>query len=82
MYVSFTRDLSRPSEWTAPEKILDVSAFQGCRYYPQVIGTDARARQTDKIAGQTARFFITGKSRWEMVFLRPGEAAPASMPAE
>jgi len=73
IYVSFNDDLSRPSGWTKPEKILD-----GGRWYPQVTGTDAARRETDKLVGRTGRFSMRGadeigESRWEMLFLRPGE---------
>jgi hypothetical protein len=68
-YVSFNRRVDDPSGWTPPVKILD-----GVHYYPQVIGLDRTGRETDKLAGRVARLFVTGKSRWEIIFLRPGEA--------
>ena len=74
MYVSFNRDLARPPDWSEPEKILDVADFRGSRYYPQVIGLDVARHETDRLAGRVARFFITGKSSWEIVFLNPGES--------
>ena len=37
-------------------------------WYPQVLGLDAKRRETDKSAGRTARLFIHGESRWEIVF--------------
>lgn len=67
IYVSFSKDLSRPRSWSPPTKIHD-----GGRWYPQVIG-DVEMKGTDKLAGQTARFFMGGISEHEIVFLRPGE---------
>ncbi|MBI4603678.1 MAG: hypothetical protein HY721_17125 [Planctomycetes bacterium] len=73
VYVTFNDDLADPAGWTKPVKIHD-----GGRWYPQVIGLDASRRETDKLAGRTARFFMRGEnnkgeSRWEILFLRPGE---------
>ncbi len=40
-------------------------------WYPQVIGTEKG--ETDKLCGRTCRFFMTGMSRLEITFLKPGE---------
>jgi hypothetical protein len=40
-------------------------------WYPQVIGTEKG--ETDKLCGGTCRFFMTGMSRLEITFLKPGE---------
>jgi hypothetical protein len=74
IYVTFSDDLSDPARWTKPQKILE-----GGRWYPQVIGTNAARRETDKLAGRVARFSMRGEnnlgeSKWEIVFLRPGES--------
>ena len=73
IYVSFADDLSRPEGWTRPEKI-----HSGGGWYPLAVGIEAGRRETDKLAGKVARFFLRGadnigESRWEIVFLRPGE---------
>jgi hypothetical protein len=73
IYVTFNNDLANPGTWTKPTKILD-----GGRWYPQVLGIDAAGRETDKLAGRAARFSMRGaddigESRWEILFLRPGE---------
>lgn len=68
IYVSFNRDLSDPNGWSQPEKILDEG-----RWYPQVIGLDQTRKETDKRVGKTARFFMSGDSLREIVFLKPGE---------
>ena len=41
-------------------------------YYPQVVGIDEGG--TDTLAGGTARLFIKGISKWEIVFLTADEA--------
>jgi len=68
VYATFNDDLGDPSGWTPPKKIHDKGTW-----YPQVIGTDAASQETDKLAGRVARFFMGGESRWEIVFLKPGE---------
>lgn len=77
IYISFNKEISDPSAWTKPVKILDASQLEKSKWYPQVIGTNAAKRETDKIAGQTARLFVAGLSKWEIVFLEPGEKTPA-----
>jgi hypothetical protein len=37
-------------------------------YYPQVLGHNDAALETDKVAGQVARFYLGGRSYWEIVF--------------
>jgi hypothetical protein len=64
MYVSFAPALDDPRFWSTPEKILD-----GGRWYPQVIGLDVGSG-TDKIAGATARFFMSGRSDYTITFTR------------
>lgn len=73
IYVSFNPELGDAIGWTKPEKILDAKDLEKSKWYPQVMGTDSAKRQTDKSAGKTARLFVAGVSRWEIVFLRPGE---------
>jgi hypothetical protein len=64
IYVSYSPTLADPSQWTAPVKILD-----GGGWYPQVIGMEA-GTGTDRIAGQRARFFLTGRSERYIEFER------------
>jgi len=76
IYVTFCRDLADPRGWTTPVKVYDGRGFVPKHidwWYPQVIGIDATKKETDKLAGRVARFFIRGRSGWEIVFLRPGE---------
>jgi hypothetical protein len=64
IYVSYSPRLDDPGLWTAPEKILN-----GGSWYPQVVGLDAPGG-SDKVAGQTARFFMSGTSTALIQFLR------------
>lgn len=70
VYISFSTDLSRPELWTEPRKILDKSEFSGWYFfYPQVMGLEAGG--TDRRAGQTARLYVGGVSKWEIDFIAP-----------
>jgi hypothetical protein len=42
-------------------------------WYPQIVGT--KKGETDTICGRTGRLFMTGMSRLEVTFLKPGEKA-------
>ena len=68
VYVAFVADLSRPDTFTEPRKLHD-----GGSWYCQVIG-DAAMRGTDSLAGESARFFMKGKSHHRVVFERPSPA--------
>lgn len=63
IYVTFNNDLSKPSQWTFPQKILETKGW-----YPQVLGYGAG--RSDKLAGETARLFVGGRSEWEIVFMK------------
>jgi hypothetical protein len=71
VYVTFNADLSKPSAWSEPVKIL--GDLGPDRWYPQIVGVDKSRQDTDKLAGRVARLFVRGRSAWEIVFLRPGE---------
>lgn len=64
IYVSFAPRLDDPSLWTPPQKILN-----GGRWYPQVVGSSL-GTGTDKVAGATSRFFMSGRSEWMINFSR------------
>jgi hypothetical protein len=66
IYVTFNSDLSNPFGWTEPQKI-----HSSGDWYPQIIGIGKG--ETDKRAGRKARFFLKGRSAWEILFLAPGE---------
>ena len=70
IHASFNADLSDPRGWSRPEEILWHIGF-GPGFYPQVMGMGAG--ETDTVAGQKARLFIQGRSRWEVVFGRTDE---------
>jgi hypothetical protein len=75
VYVTFNRDLADPAGWTTPKNIL--RGLRADEWYPQVIGLSKENRETDKLAGRVARLFVRGESRWEILFLKPGESPPA-----
>ncbi len=76
VYVSFCADLSRPETWTTPRKILDKSEFPGWYFfYPQVMGLESGG--TDRRAGQVARLYVGGVSKWEIEFVAPAIAPTA-----
>ncbi|MDO8541979.1 MAG: hypothetical protein Q7S40_16195 [Opitutaceae bacterium] len=77
VYISFNADLSRPDWWTQPRKILDRSDFvdRGA-YYAQVMGLEPGG--TDRLAGQTARLYLHGTSKWEIDFIAP-QIAPTAV---
>lgn len=70
IYVSFNSDLGDPAGWSKPERIM----AKPPDYYPQVMGLEAGG--TDTSAGQAARFYIHGRSAWEIVFFWPAPEAP------
>lgn len=77
IYISFNPDLSRPEQWTTPRKILDLSDLdEPGDYYPQVMGLEPG--DTDRSAGQTARLYVHGISRWEIDFIPPSSGPTAA----
>jgi hypothetical protein len=64
IYVSFATALDDPTLWSPPQKLLN-----GGKWYPQVVGS-ALGTGTDKIAGASARFFMSGRSDWMINFFR------------
>jgi hypothetical protein len=56
IYISYSPRLDDPSLWSEPVKI-----FNGGSWYPQVMGLEIPGG-SDKVAGQTARFFMSGVS--------------------
>jgi hypothetical protein len=86
IYISFNRNVGDPMGWTPPRMILNREQIQkitaGTKvsptklengWYPEVIGTGKG--ETDKVVGQTARFFLAGVSKKTITFLKPGETA-------
>jgi hypothetical protein len=70
IYISFNADLSEPVGWTTPSQIIDTVPWRP-GFYPQVIGTGPE--ETDSTVGQVGRFYLQGRSQWEIVFQRPEE---------
>ena len=63
IYVSYSPRLDDPSLWTPPVKVLN-----GGKWYPQVVGLGPGG--SDKQAGASARFFMSGRSDWVINFAR------------
>ena len=63
VYVSYNNSLANPMGWSVPVKLME-----GGNWYPQVIGYPPDG--TDKLAGQTARFYIGGISDWTITFTK------------
>jgi len=73
IYLSFNAALADPAGWAQPVKILDAAELEKSKWYPQVMGMDKANHHTDKLAGRTARLFVAGVSKWEVVFRKPGQ---------
>ena len=71
IYIGYASTLDNPAAWTAPERLLE-----GGSWYPQVMGLES-ASGTDKLAGQSARFYMSGDSNWLIQF---GDAPPPPPP--
>jgi hypothetical protein len=69
IYLSAAELLDDPRGWTPPQRILS-----GGKWYPQVIGLEPGAG-TDRLAGERARFFMSGVSDHVIEFQRPGDVA-------
>jgi hypothetical protein len=69
IYIGYVSDLSAPSTWGKPTKLLDGEKI-GFRagFYPQVLGLEAG--ETDSVSGWYARLYIQGISKWEILFSR------------
>ncbi|HEY7475495.1 MAG TPA: sialidase family protein [Vicinamibacterales bacterium] len=64
IYVSYAARLDDPLAWSAPKRLLS-----GGKWYPQVLGLEA-GFGTDKVAGDSARFFMSGVSDYLIKFVR------------
>jgi hypothetical protein len=64
IYISYNASIDNPRGWSEPVKL-----FNGGRWYPQVLGHDF-ANGTDKQAGETARFYMSGHSDHVIRFAR------------
>jgi hypothetical protein len=62
-YISYNADLSKPMEWSRPERII-----KGGSWYPQVVGLEADGG--DASAGRVARLFSGGRSDYLLYFDR------------
>jgi len=75
IYISFNYASLDPGRWSAPVKLMDrkeIGFLPG--YYPQVIGI--QYGESDTLASQRARLYVSGISDWEITFYRTG-ASPS-----
>ncbi len=70
LYISFSPGIENPAIWSKPVKI-----FDGGSWYPQVVGME-QGLGTDKLAGQKAYLFMSGKYLGDLTFFREGEILP------
>ncbi len=76
IYVSYNENPENPHGWSTPGPLpIFRNAGQNIGWYPQVIGLGGD--ETDKVASQMARLFISGHSYWEIVFHRTDNEEPA-----
>ncbi len=68
VFVSFNRDPADPAGWSPPQRIVMHGSW-----YPQAIGL--QDGDGDTLAGEEARFFMSGYSAWTIRF-RAGAPAP------
>ncbi|HEX9001142.1 MAG TPA: hypothetical protein VGB07_14655, partial [Blastocatellia bacterium] len=73
IYISFNNNLENLAGWSLPQRL---PIYQQLGWYPQVIGMGGD--ETDKLASQTARLFISGRSFWEIVFHRTDNEEPGN----
>ena len=57
IYICLTPDISDPSSWTPPQKILETTGW-----YPQVLPLDPPRRETERECGSEARLSVHGTS--------------------
>jgi hypothetical protein len=69
IYISLNPDLGNPAGWSEPVRLI-YNIGWGPGYYPQVIGLGAG--ETDTLAGDVARLYVQGRSKWELSF-SPGD---------
>lgn len=63
VYAVVAPDLGDPKSWSEPTLLLEHEGW-----YPQVVGSDYGARETDREAGASARLFIHGRSEYLLRF--------------
>src|SRR5262249_21215247 len=61
VYLSINARVDDPNGWSEPIKVMGSG-----EWYPQVVGTGADIKGTDRLAGRVARLFLKGESRWEI----------------
>lgn len=87
IYVSWNANLAHPAGWRKPTRLLSSEQLRDTAggYYPQLVGVNYG--ESDTLAGQIARLYVKGISRWDVLFLTqkelsqpPTDAEPESTP--
>lgn len=76
IYLTFSKDPSDPASWQQTRRLMDGKEANG--YYPQVVGQSIG--ESDSLAGETARLYVHGVSRWLISFLPGGETGSEPVP--
>jgi hypothetical protein len=67
VYISYVDNLADPASWRTPERLMSSDELDdSLGYYVQVVGTEPG--ETDTLAGEEARLYIKGYSRWMIRF--------------
>jgi len=83
IYYSWNADLANPAGWQKPMRLLNDEQLRDTEggYYPQLVGVNYG--ESDTLAGQIARLYVKGISRWDVLFLTKHELSqpqPVSEP--
>lgn len=79
IYISYGKSLDEPETWSKPTVLLEKEELPSwSTFYPQVMGTGRGG--TDTLAGQSARFYVNGTSRWEIDFTVTDDSKSRTVP--
>lgn len=81
-YITWHADLANPRGWVQPTRLLTSEQLRdtGGGYYPQLVGVNYG--ESDTLAGQIARLYIKGISKWDVLFLTKKELSNVSTTAD
>jgi len=78
IYITWNTDLANPKGWAQPTRLLTSEQLRdtGGGYYPQLVGVNYG--ESDTLAGQIARLYVKGISKWDVLFLTKKELSNSS----